>query len=378
MASAELSTTALTFTDASANTATVNFVDTEFVVNKHYQVSELLVDGSLDPGSSLLFAGEAVVDTLIADTLVVRASDDNDAAEISVEVTTDSNYSLSLPLPGSENQFLKFTEVDASTGTLSWDNLYATGNSREQSWIYGEIRQLWSSLYGNPFSPTHAILRTMTASGYAGNTAANPSFDTQSQNQSMILFSNATNKQSVVSWENSNSDSQPNTWEMRICARIQTPLAPSNTNRVYGGFYMFGNSDYQYVSAGPGGGHPADSTKGIAVGLNFYDSNDFANPVPHVDFYQNGVLVDSHPFGGKLLDNQYRMYRVQRRNNTLRFEIFGNGDVSDDSSHSFYEWPISPSADMSGKRWGLLDFSSTYSNHSTYVCSIECRTIEPT
>jgi len=370
--SARLTPETLTFRNTdNTSDCNITYSNNEINFDKPLDASTVVIEGEINGGTNLFFDGVASFSSFISDNILLKGTQNT-----TLEMESVSNLALTLPEPGSANQYLKYTNTGADTGVLSWETITASGSSYEQSWIFGEIMQLWSIAYGDPFSNFFGY-PPFVASGYTSTTLSLPAFMTSSNlNNHLLLFPNLFNQQCVVSWDQgTKNDNDPITiWEMRVSLRIRTPyvIGQGVNTTVSGGFAMFGNDTIETVSSGPSGGSYEDIT-GVGVSIEFFNSESPGSPYMQVRCVENGTITETVNFGGFVLDNQYRTYRLQRRGNVLRFEMSGVGNTASESPHVFVEFQIT--SNPTGTRWGILDQSDEFSNHETSLSYIECRAV---
>lgn len=226
-----------------------------------------------------------------------------------------------------------------------------------QAWNFGEVKQIWSPLYGDP---TTSAKIPMSFSGFQGNLSNPPVYVANKNDTYIELLNNTMDLQRTVNWDQGSS---PLFWEMRGSVKI------SNTGQCADMIFFFGNDTIQNVSAGPSGSVPSDST-GICVAIDTYDSgNEFRRLV----IYEAGTQVFNQKIGQEVVNDRYFEISVSRRDDIVRVEISGMNGFGICGS-VLYEHTLSNSS-YTGTRWGLGGFTGSQTMFSA-VSKIECRVLE--
>lgn len=291
-----------------------------------------------------------------------------------------ANTSLSLPpsAPYSDS----YVQLDTTDLTVvKWSAPVATPASEEMAWEFGGVKQLWSLPYGDPFNDLTGTgervippkIPLVRASGTPSGVHLTKSqglpyyFLYSSELFHLVLLTQTTNKQAIVSWDQTSSPSQ---WDFRAAIRV-------DHSGVLGGksFTMFGNGTARDITVANSvvSGALANQSGGIAVE---FDTG--VSPMI-IRVWEDQTSTGVYTVGTRLGFDPgfYRLYRLQRKDRVVRIEIVSNGDFSNDSHQVVIEHTLQESFEPTGSRWGIMGSSLGGStNLGVRVSYFEVRTYE--
>lgn len=380
-AQTSLSANALSFTDVDNNTSTIEYNDDNITYNSTLTLSS----GVTSTGVVRIKAGSdynilSDFDTLISTNLHLNDNSLENDPEPKVTLVAPSLESdTTLTLPASQGASSQFLQLD--TGSQTKWNFVSSASSPELAWEFGTVAQLWSVCNGDPFSDissptvgyqTSAPLLTIGRDS-ATNTTNNhtPPFYTTAEgvhNWALQILTSAANKQAAIWWDQSVASTN---WDFRACLRIVDASTWGDS------FCFFGNDSRTgetmvTTSGGQASGGRAQDSQGICVQV-------YTGAVPNqVRFWENGVQKASYTAGAKTFSDVYRMFRVQRKDRVIRYEMFPGGDTSasTNSHHFVVEYTLTDGYEPSGVRWGISGHCSSAANLSVKTSYFEVRTFD--
>ena len=379
-----LNSTSLSFTDAADNQSAVTYADNYVGFQSTLSASSGITSLNvvrIKAGSDYDILSK--FSTLTSDTIKLNDNSLEYDPEPQITLTApelSDNTSLSLPLTqGPTDSFL---QLDSNPVISKW-SFPSTSTSTELAWEFGDVKQLWSVAYGDPFgdissgagvqtqAPLLPIYRDQ-ATSTNDNPANPPSFLIEGGNvNNMYLgfLTSTASKQAALWWDIPlYLDLYPSIyWDFRVCARINDSNAGGNS------FSLFGNDERtgSNMVTTSGGGRAQDN-QGICVEIH-------TDSTPNeVRIWEGSTLKATYTAGTKTFSDNFRIYRLQRKDRVIRYEMFSGGDTEFDSHHFVVEYTLSEGYNPGGTRWGMMGHVSNEANLAVKTSYFEVRTYDST
>jgi hypothetical protein len=255
-------------------------------------------------------------------------------------------YALSVPKP-ENNSFLSY---DRNSSAWVWSSPPSVPLGYEKIWNFATFVFSWSSAY-----PTRSSLTlSSTHASFVPTFQLNSDKGTRLRLQSTAVTAN----QSVASWSQPNS----NYWEIRAAVSFG-PAEP-----VSEGFIFFGNDTLTTLTSSDailGAGHLTGY--GVELDFNGYNSGRIQVVI------HEGETKTAYWCGINLV-SLFRIFKVTRNGQLLRFEISEQGTISG-TGRVVIEHLLTEN--YSGNRFGFTSYTSGTSSarHNAELTYFESRTI---